>query len=533
MSKQIYYNGPIITMDENYMFPEAILVENDKIKNVGSESFIFSLKDSNTKVIDLKNNTLIPSFIDSHSHITAFASTLNLVFLNNIKSFHDIISRLKDFKQKHNLGKDQWIIGFGYDHNDLPNKIHPTKDILDKASTENPILITHASGHVGVLNSLALEKLNITCDSKDIEGGRIGRIKDSLEPNGYLEENAFMSCAKNIPKPSLESNLAFLKKAQDIYLSYGITTCQEGMVNEEEFNTLKYASDTKSLKLDVIGYVDLQKSKFLMDNNKGYKNNYINRFKFGGYKIFLDGSPQGKTAWLTKPYKNSGDYLGYPIYKDCDVLKHVETSFKEDLQLLTHCNGDAAADQLIEAFNHVSCLKEYKNDIRPVMIHAQTVRYDQINKMKKFNIMPSYFVAHTYYWGDIHIENLGKERAFKISPAKTTLEEDLIFTFHQDTPVIPPNMLETVWCAVNRITKEGVLLGEEERIPVLDALKAVTINAAFQYFEENKKGSISEGKFADFVILDKNPLEVNPMDIKNIKILKTIKEGQVLYSNTL
>lgn len=532
MPKQIYYNGPIITMDEDYMFPQAILVENGVIKNIGTKDFIFSLKDSTTEIINLENKTLMPSFIDSHSHITAFASTLNLVFLNNSVSFNDIINRLNDFKEKHNIKKGEWIIGFGYDHNDLPNKIHPTKDILDKVSTENPILITHASGHIGVLNSLALEKLNITCHSKDIEGGHIGRVKDSLEPNGYLEENAFMSCSKNIPKPSLESNLTFFKKAQDIYLSYGITTCQDGMVSEEEFNTLKYASDTNSLKLDVIGYVDLQKSKFLIDNNKNYKKNYVNRFKLGGYKIFLDGSPQGKTAWLTRPYENSGDYLGYPIYKDCDVLKYVEMSFKEDLQLLAHCNGDAAADQLINIFSHTS-LEKYKNNIRPVMIHAQTIRYDQIDKMKKLNIMPSYFVAHTYYWGDIHIENLGKERAFKISPAKTTLEKDLKFTFHQDTPVIPPNMLETVWCAVNRITKEGITIGENEKISVLDALKAVTINAAFQYFEEDKKGSITEGKFADFIILDKNPLEINPMDIKNIKVLKTIKEGQVLYSNMI
>ncbi len=531
MSKQIYYNGPIITMDENYMFPEAILVENGTIKNVGTKNYIFNLKDSNTKVINLKNKTLMPSFIDSHSHITALASTLNLVPLNAVKSFNDIINRLKDFKEKHNLEKDEWILGFGYDHNDLPNKIHPTKDILDMASSNNPILIVHTSGHIGVLNSLALKKLNITCESKDIEGGYIGRIKNSLEPNGYLEENAFMSCSKNIPKPNIKCSLAFLKKAQEIYLSYGITTCQDGFVKEEEFKILKHASDTKSLKLDVIGYVDLEKSKFLMDNNKDYKKNYINRFKLGGYKIFLDGSPQGKTAWLTKPYENSGDYLGYPIYKDYNVLKHVETSLKEDLQLLAHCNGDAAADQLIKAFNHVS-LEKY-NDIRPVMIHAQTVRYDQIDKMKKFNIMPSYFVAHTYYWGDTHIENLGKERAFRISPSKTTLEKDLRFTFHQDTPVIIPNMLETVWCAVNRITKNGVSLGENERISVLDALKAVTINAAFQYFEEDTKGSISEGKLADLIILDKNPLDVSPIDIKGIKVLETIKEGQVLYSNTL
>ncbi|MGO0862293.1 amidohydrolase family protein, partial [Clostridioides difficile] len=195
---------------------------------------------------------------------------------------------------------------------------------------------------------------------------------------------------------------------------------------------------------------------------------YVNRFKIGGYKIFLDGSPQGKTAWLTKPYENSEDgYCGYPIYKDEEVEKFINISVEEKMQLLTHCNGDAAADQLINSFEKVIKEKNIKDDMRPVMIHAQTVREDQVDEMKKINMIPSYFVAHTYYWGDIHIKNLGESRAFKISPLKTTIEKGLIYTLHQDTPVIAPNMLETIWCAVNRITKKGVLIGENEKISPL------------------------------------------------------------------
>ena len=191
MSKQIYYNGPIITMDDNSMVVEAILIENGLIKNVGSKDFIFSLKDSKTEIINLKNKTLMPSFIDSHSHITAFASTLNLVLLNGVKSFDDIIEKLKEFKGKNNFKKGEWIIGFGYDNNAFPNKKHPTKDILDNVSIENPILITHASGHLGVLNSLALKLLNITSLTKDPEGGRIGRCLVKLVMFKSFKANEF------------------------------------------------------------------------------------------------------------------------------------------------------------------------------------------------------------------------------------------------------------------------------------------------------------------------------------------------------
>ena len=530
MSSQIYYNGYILTM-ENPIYVDAIFVNNGVIEKVGTKEEVFKLKNDTTEIIDLQEKTLMPSFIDAHSHLSAFANTLRLVNLSNCKSFNNIIEELKNFKEKNKIKDGDWLIGFGYDNNFLKEKASPTKDILDKISVTNPILISHASGHMGVANSLALKMLKITKYSKDPEGGRIGRCYKNNEPNGYLEENAFINSSSKIPQPSLETMCNFIDKAQDIYLSYGITTVQDGLVNEPEFNQLKTMADNKRLKIDVIGYIDLKNSKEIVKNNEKYVKKFVNRYKIGGYKIFLDGSPQGRTAWLTKPYENAKDgYCGYPIYKDCEVESFIKTALDEDMQLLSHCNGDAAADQLLNSFTKVLNENNYKKDIRPVMIHAQTVRYDQIDIMKKITMIPSYFIAHVYYWGDVHIENLGKERAFKISPAKTTLDKKVTYTFHQDTPVVPQDMLQTIWCAVNRITKNGILLGYFERLSPLDALKAVTINAAYQYFEENKKGSIKEGKLANLIILDQNPLIIDPMKIKDIKILKTIREGQILFS---
>ena len=168
-------------------------------------------------------------------------------------------------------------------------------------------------------------------------------------------------------------------------------------------------------------------------------------------------------------------------------------------------------------------------DIRPVIIHAQLLPEDQLDLAVKNHMIASFFAAHVYHWGDVHIENFGLERAKQISLAASAKKAGLPFTFHQDSPVIQPDMMETVWCAVNRITKKGVLLGEEQKIPVWDALKAVTKQAAYQYFEEEEKGSIRPGKQANFAVLDHNPLAVEPMELRNIQVLETIRQDETIF----
>ncbi|MEG1304259.1 MAG: amidohydrolase family protein, partial [Oscillospiraceae bacterium] len=247
-------------------------------------------------------------------------------------------------------------------------------------------------------------------------------------------------------------------------------------------------------------------------------------------KIFLDGSPQARTAWMLKPYAG-GDatYCGYGTMSDEDLMEALEYAASHKIQILAHCNGDAAAKQFISAVDRVSKTYPEITSQRPVIIHAQLIGTDMLSDVKRLGIMLSFFVAHVYHWGDIHIENFTRQRASQISPANSALQHGVAITFHQDTPVIEPDMLETVWCAVNRMTKGNELLGADERISVIEALKAVTINAAFQYFEEDEKGSLRAGKRADLVILDKNPLKVPPEEIRDIKVIATVKDGEFIY----
>ena len=529
MNEIIFYNGSILTMEENQQV-EAIFVQSGIIKKVGTTEEIMALQNNYTKLVDLQGHTLLPAFIDAHSHLTAFANTLRLASLSAVKSTDELVDTLRSFKETKQIAKGDWIVGFGYDNHQFVDKQHPTKHILDQVSIENPIFVSHASGHMGVANSLALQALHITSDTPDPEGGKIGREPNSSEPNGYLEENAFIQNSSKIPQPSAEEMCTLLEEAQQIYFSYGITTAQEGMVNAQQESLLVKMVKERRLLMDVVGYIDVKNSHELASKHKEYIGTYIHHYKIGGYKMFLDGSPQEKTAWMTKPYEGATDgYSGYPIYQDEEVEQMVQTAINENMQLLTHCNGDAAADQLLFTFAKLFHEQKIKDHKRPVMIHAQTVRPDQLAFMKRIHMIPSFFVEHTYYWGDTHLENLGEERAFHISPLKTAIENGVMFTLHQDTPVVPPDMLHTVWCAVNRVTKSGMTLGEDEKITPQEALKGVTIHGAYQYFEENKKGSIKPGKQANFVILQDNPLTIEPMQIKDISILETIMQGKTVF----
>ncbi len=519
--RKLFKNAKVITM-ENKKEYSCVIVKDDLIEFVGDikevEDEVFD------EVIDLENNVLLPAFIDPHSHMASYAKLFSVQDLNTCKTFNDIIIALKEYKKQNNFNDEDVIIGFGYDNNFLEEKAHPDNGILD--TIKNPVIITHKSGHMGVLNQKALAYFDITKDTQSPQGGLIKKDENN-KPTGYLEETAFMAIAAKLPKPDENMLTNLFKKAQEFYASFGIATAQEGAVKKEDFDLLKFYYTKKAYVIDVVAYIDITENKFIVDEE--YKNfkSYKENFRIGGYKLFLDGSPQGRTAWMRKPYENDENYFAYPIFKDEEVEKFFKFAIDEKIQILVHCNGDAACEQMINCYE--KALNGKTSDIRPVMVHAQFLQKDQLEKVKKLNIIPSFFIAHTKYWADIHIENFGFERASNISLANSAKENDILFTLHQDSPVINPDMLETIKAAVTRTSINGTKLNQDECISVYDALKAVTINAAFQYFEEDTKGTIAKGKKADFVVLDKNPLEVKKEDIDKIKVLKTFKNAQLIY----
>jgi hypothetical protein len=537
----IYHGGSIVTIDDSNPTAEAVAVKAGKIVAVGSEADVMAWRGDATEVVDLAGNTLLPGFIDAHGHV--FNTGLQALSANLLSrpdgTVNDIAALRQTFgnwaaENRHGFASTGWIIGFGYDDSQLGEQRHPTRDDLDKVSLTMPVLAIHQSGHLAAINSKGLELVGITAGSADPAGGVYRRYEGSSEPDGVLEEMAFFQVVFSILGTLNEDeNKALLMAGVDLYASFGYTTAQEGRATREAVATMARAAADNSLILDVVTYPDIQRAADTIKPPLLAKG-YTQRFRIGGAKLSLDGSPQGKTAWLTEPYfvppeGKDPDYHGYPALSDEEAAAYVETAFANGWQLLVHANGDAAADQLIMAVR-AATEKYGEADRRTVMIHAQTVREDQLDAMKELGIIPSFFGMHTYYWGDWHRDSvLGPERAARISPAASALKRGMVYTQHHDAPVALPNSMMVLAAQVNRTTRSDQVLGPDQRVSVMDALKSITINAAYQHFEESSKGSLEPGKVADFVILDKNPLDVDPITLKDLRIMETIKEGKSIY----
>jgi predicted amidohydrolase YtcJ len=324
--------------------------------------------------------------------------------------------------------------------------------------------------------------------------------------------------------------------AQAVYARNGITTVQDGASSPQQIEDMRKAASEGRFYLDVVAYQHFPDGSSIGEDFAASRT-YEGRFRVGGIKLVLDGSPQGKTAWLTRPYiippagQDTG-YSGYGTYTDGGVEKLLQEAHAGGIQVIAHVNGDRAIDQLLDLEYRV--LSAYPDtDLRTVAIHAQTARDDQLVRMAEMGIIPSFFSAHPFFWGDWHRDQvLGPERAARISPLASAAALGLPYTVQNDSPIVPPDMMRLAWVSVNRETRSGQVLGPGQQASPMDALRAMTINAARQYFEEAEKGSITPGKRADLVVLSANPLTADPSAIKDIRVLETIKDGATVYEAT-
>lgn len=526
--KKLIFGGKIITMEEP-LYAEAVIVEDEIITAVGSEKELTE-KYCPQEKINLNGAVLIPAFIDPHSHFTQTAYALLQADLNGVSDIQQLKQKINEFINENNIKAGEWVIARGYDNNLFEGKQNPPLSALDDAAPQNPLVIQHKSGHMGLFNSSALKALGVTETTKCPQGGKIEVKGGKL--TGYMEENAFFEYLKKTPQPSPDKIKKALFGAQKKYASYGIATVQDGMVVSEMLGIYKSLVADKSLFVDLVAYFDEAAFEKVKKEMPETVLSYKNGFKSGGIKIFLDGSPQGRTAWMKKPYSGTDNCFGTSTMSDDQVLAAMRTAAQNKVQIIAHCNGDAACEQFLNCLEKSEKEYPYLKELRPVIIHAQFVTEEQVRRAKELGVVLSFFSAHVYHWGDVHIENLGFERAQNLSPAVWAEKYKVPFTMHQDSPVIEPDMIETLWCAVNRFTKSGVLLGEKQKINVLSAMKAVTSNAAYQYFEEQTKGTISPGKFADFAVLSADPLETDTREIRNINVLATVRRGKVIYEKT-
>ncbi len=538
----IYFGGPILTMEgDSARHVEALVVKDGAILFAGTLKEADARAQARTRV-DLAGRALLPGFIDAHGHL--FASGIQKIGANLLpppdgegRDVAGLITLLNDWKAKNAaaIEKSGWIVGFGYDDSQLAEKRHPTASELDQVSVDVPVVIIHQSSHLAVMNHKGLELAGYDAATPDPVGGIIRREADGKTPNGVLEEMAFFGpIFQVLAVLDAQANERIALAGIEAYTEFGFTTGQEGRGSKAAAETFRRLASEKKLVIDVAIFPDVQ-SESTYVREVGVSPTYQDHFRVAGVKMSLDGSPQGKTAWLSEPYRvpppgQSPAYAGYPaIPKAEDREALIDVAYRNKWPLLAHCNGDAAADAFIDAIAKAEGTYG-KADRRPVMIHAQTVREDQLDRMKELGIVPSFFSMHTYYWGDWHRdETLGKERAYHISPTASALRRGMKFTEHHDAPVALPSAIMILHTTVNRTSRSGDVIGPEERVSAFIALKSITEWAAWQYFEEESKGTLTAGKLADLVILDRDPTAVDPAALKDIRVLETIKEGKTVY----
>ncbi|AFZ26517.1 putative TIM-barrel fold metal-dependent hydrolase [Cylindrospermum stagnale PCC 7417] len=592
----IYFGGSILTMVADEDRVEALAVKAGKIVAAGSETEVMKLKGYNTGMVDLKGKCLMPGFIDPHSHVTMqsakfFTVNLDPAPIGTVQSIiqkdgerpeFSIQGQLRKYIEEKKPALGTLIIGWGYDDTYSKEKRHPCKEELDAISTDYPILLVHISNHLCACNTTLLELAKINESTEDPAGGVIRRKEGTNEPNGVLEEKAMMLVLPYLPAVSPNNAMKMLEEGLQYYAAAGITTAQDGAASLGGKTLLEEMDKAGKLPIDVVSYLLFTGvDQATLNQIPGvYSNthNPRNRFRVGGVKLVVDGSIQGRTAFLTEPYLNSPDtpiiadkcsdqkteqmflstkidinttanslteeednnkgYSGYPNMKQEEVTQWVRDCDSRNVQILIHTNGDAATDFMINAIKDLRKVDSLR-DLRTTIIHAQTIREDQLDEVVKYNLIPSFFPIHIAFWGDRHKTLfLGDERAKRISPARSALDRGLKITLHHDAPIAGISMLAVASASVNRMTydqenKPNEVLGEDQKITPFEALRAITADAAWQYFEEDHKGTLEVGKRADLVILSQDPLVIGkekPLEMKDIEVVATIKDGQPIYS---
>ncbi len=537
----IYVGGDIVTINDSQPVAEALAVKDGKILAVGTRADVeLAHKGDSTKVVDLAGKALLPGFLDAHSHYVSALSVANQAKVyappaGPGKDVPSIIGTIEKFRTERSIPQGQLIQAYGYDDTVMPDGRLLNRDDLDQAFPDNPVLVGHVSMHGAVMNSAALKHFGISAATRTPPGGVIVRKPGSNEPYGLIMETAYLPVFSNLPQPTKEQEIEFSKAAQMLYAESGVTTAHEGATHAADLDVMKRATAAGANIIDVIAY------PFITDLDKILEavplagwGKYDNHLKIGGVKITIDGSPQGKTAFFTTPYLTGGpggekSWRGELTFPQDTVNQMVKRVYDMDVPLNLHANGDGAIDAFFKA-HEFAAAGDLSKDRRVTMIHAQFTRKDQLDKYVQYRIRPSFYTLHTYYFYEAHLANRGKEQAQYISPMRDAIDRGLHPTNHTDFYVAPLDQMFMLWSAVNRVSRGGAEVGLDQRVTPLEGLKAMTIWGAEQYGEQDSKGSLEPGKLADLVILDRNPLEVEPMAIKDIKVVETIKEGETIYT---
>lgn len=537
---EIWDGGTIITMDgDTPQTVEAVVVREGRIVWTGSREGARKFGGSRATRHDLNGATMLPGFIDAHSHFAMALQVAGRLDLGNpasgpVNSTEGLLGAIRRYIDANAIPPGGWVVAMRYNEQDLAEKRHVTRAELDAAFPGYRIALIHISGHGLVASGAALAEGGIGRDTPTPEGGVMVRDADGM-PNGVLFERAMFLLMPKIPLPSTEQKLAALEQVQRMYLAEGYVHAQDGATSPEDLAFLTSPEVDARLKLDLALLPTWIQLDALLADPKLVMREYRGHVKIEGIKFVLDGSPQARTAFFTRDYKlgapdGSHPWHGQPVTSDAEFLAAARKVHDREWQIFAHANGDAAIDMAIKGLDALGITAA--QDQRPVVIHSQFQRPDQLADYRRIGVSPAYFTNHTYYWGDVHRTNFDAGVVDFISPMRSARETGLVVSNHTDFPVTPLDTRFMLWSAMGRQSRTGVVSGPAERIDAYAALQALTTGPAFQMFEEKRKGRIAPGFLADFVVLDRNPLETPVEGIRDIKVLETVVKSETVWKAT-
>jgi len=529
-SDTIVINANVITVDKNHPSAQAFAIDNGRFTAVGTNAEILKLKTSSTKVIDLKGETVTPGFNDVHLHPQAIfqeGTPHYRVWLggDRVKTIDELVAALK--RQAAVTPAGARISGYGY--NDALLGRHPNRHDLDAVSATQPIEITHGSGHITVVNSFVLNASGITKDTPDPKGGALDRDPDGT-PNGVIRESGRgllrHASGNRIDAPSHKEELDGYMTCFHQYSAKGLTSVGIAGASSSTFRLMQELRDQGNpvrvgFMFSAGSFDELQAAGI----ERGFGDD---RLRITALKNYQGNSLSGRTAWLSEAYSDRPDYFGIPPARTQEKLdEDFQKWWDAGWQVATHSNGDREIDMVLTAIERAEA-KNPRPDARWRIEHASVMNQALLDRAKKDGVV---LVFHSYMWeyGDI-LASYGPKRLSMMHAYRTAIDMGIPMAGHSDSPISAADPLLRIQDMVTRTSSQGVVVGGNQKVSVDEAIKVWTLDGAYATFEENIKGSITPGKLADFVVLQKDPRKVQPNTIKDIVLEATYVGGDKVYT---
>ena len=529
MKRTLYENGTVVTMDQGLLQAEALVIEGSRILGVGGREAMAALAGPGCERVDMQGGALFPGFNETHNHLSMYAVCRKNAYLGVCETIAELLKTLKE----HAAGSDDpLIVGYCYDDTLLKDGRQISRHDLDEVSRERPVVIIHVSVHLAFLNTKALEHLGIGPDTPDPEGGVIHRDGSGV-PTGRLDETAWFAISDRLGSPDPETYLGLLEGAVKEFNAQGITGVHDGGLGLEgmpEVVLSSYRRLEAEGRLSLRVFLSALPEIFDRMQPEPLTEMGDTRILLGGVKLFVDGAIQTETAALLEPYADRPDWKGKLIVDTEEFEGLVARYHRAGHHMSIHGNGDAAIEAIITAMEKAGVAGS-DSAPRHMLIHCQMAHSDQLRRIRKAGLIPSFFCKHIHNWGDRHQDIfLGPERSARIDPAGEAEAMGMPFTLHVDTPVLPAQVIDSIHTAVNRVTRDGRVLGPDLGVTPYGAVAAYTSMAALCSRSENHRGTLTPGKLADMVLLNRDITSVAPETISSTKVLRTIVGGETVYS---